>query len=104
LDLRSSGNNQNRDSNSDVLIHENHLPPRPRWTRDVGGLWGVSLAVHAAIKEKLNDPDCYKFIEVYEPKVSDWEKKPCWIEVVKFRAKNGFGGYMIRKAVIALTV
>jgi hypothetical protein len=74
--------------------------PRP----DAGGLWGVSLAVHEAIKEKLNDPDSYKFVAVYEPKISDYEGKPCWIEVVDFRAKNGFGGYIKSKAVVFLVV
>jgi hypothetical protein len=28
--------------------------------------WGVSLAVHDATKEKLNDPDSYKYIGVYK--------------------------------------
>jgi hypothetical protein len=74
--------------------------PRP----DVGGLWGVSLTVHNAIKEKLNDPDSYKFVETYEPKLSDFGGKPCWLEMVKFRSKNGFGGIVTGTAGVFLVV
>ena len=74
--------------------------PRP----DVGGFWGVSLTVHAAIKEKPNDPDSYKFIKTYEPQISTYEGKPCWLEFVDFRSKNGFGGYVTGKAGVFLVV
>jgi hypothetical protein len=55
---------------------------------DVGGLWGVSLWVHDAIKAKLSDPDSYKFIEVMGPWPTSFNGQDCRLEKVHFRAKN----------------
>jgi len=61
---------------------------------EVGGLWGVSLFVHDAIKEQLNDPESYKYTSTYVPQPSTYDGQDCWLEIVNFRAKNGFGGYI----------
>jgi hypothetical protein len=57
-------------------------------------LWGVSLFVHDAIKEQLSDPDSYKYESHTRPETAVYEGQACWAEVVFFRAKNGFGGYV----------
>jgi hypothetical protein len=74
--------------------------PRP----DVGVIWGVSLTVHDWIKKELNDPDSYKFVETYEPQLSEFGGKPCWLELLKFRSKNGFGGIVTGTAGVFLVV
>jgi hypothetical protein len=66
--------------------------------------WGVSLAVHDAIKEKLNDPDSYKYIGVYKLRSNTYDGKSCWLERVKFRAKNAFGGYVVSIASVWIVV
>jgi len=65
---------------------------------DTDTLWGVSLYVHDAIKSVLRDPDSYKYISVSGPWRTSHTGKPCWLEKVHFRAKNGFGGYEIDTA------
>jgi hypothetical protein len=60
---------------------------------EIGGVWGVSLEVHDAIKAVLRDPDSYKFEGVSGPWVTTYQGKRCWLEKVQFRARNGFGGY-----------
>ena len=71
---------------------------------DVGGLWGVSLCVHDAIKAKLRDPDSYKFIEVMGLSPSSFNGQDCWLEKVHFRSKNGFGGYTEGVAEVSVVV
>jgi hypothetical protein len=66
--------------------------------------WGVSLAVHDAIKDKLNDPDSYKYIGVYKLRSNTYDGKSCWLERVKFRAKNAFGGYVVSIASVWIVV
>jgi hypothetical protein len=71
---------------------------------DVGGLWGVSLWVHDAIKAKLRDPDSYKFISVRGPWPNTFNGQDCWFLKVLFRAKNEFGGYMEGLAEVSVVV
>ncbi len=52
-------------------------------------------AVTRAIKETLKDPASLQFIEVTQPVVSNFEGRKCWMIVVRYRAKNGFGGYSV---------
>jgi hypothetical protein len=73
-----------------------HAGPMP----DVDTPWGVSLTVHNAIKAKLNDPDSYEYIAVYRPTATYFHNQYCWVVVVRFRSKNGFGGYVVSKAVV----
>ena len=60
---------------------------------ETGGLWGISLYVHDAIKSVLRDPDSYKFESVDGPWSTIHNGTRCWLEKVHFRARNGFGGY-----------
>jgi hypothetical protein len=65
---------------------------------------GVSLAIHDAIKARLNDPDSYKYIGVDPPTAAFYEKRHCWILAVNFRAKNAFGGYVQNEAIVYVAV
>jgi hypothetical protein len=71
---------------------------------EVDGLWGVHLSVHEAIKSVLSDPESYKYISVSGPWHATHDGKDCWIEKVHFRAKNGFGGYVVDTASVWVVV
>jgi hypothetical protein len=70
----------------------------------VDGFWGVSPFVHTAIKNRLRDPDSYKYIGADPPQVSTYTGKPCWLELVKFRSKDRFGSYVTTTAGVFLAV
>jgi hypothetical protein len=70
----------------------------------VDGFWGVSPFVHTAIKNRLRDPDSYKYIGADPPQISTYTGKPCWLELVKFRSKDRFGSYVITTAGVFLVV
>ena len=65
----------------------------PGPTPETGGIWGVSLEVHNAIKAKLRDPESYKYESCSDPVWTTFGQQPCWKIKVRFRARNGFGGY-----------
>jgi hypothetical protein len=71
---------------------------------ETDGMWGVSLLVHDAIKKVLDDPDSYKYISVSTPWETTHNGKSCWLEKVRFRAKNSFGGYVVGTASVWLVV
>jgi hypothetical protein len=70
----------------------------------VDGFWGVSPFVHTAIKNRLRDPASYQYIGANPPKISAYAGKPCWLELVKFRSKERFGGYAITTAGVFVVV
>lgn len=52
----------------------------------------VEVLAEDLIKKRLKDPDSYEFIDMNEvPSSKDDEK----LFIVKYRAKNGFGGYNV---------
>lgn len=50
------------------------------------------------IKQRLKDPDSYQFIDMNEMQTSKQGEK---LFIVKYRAKNGFGGYNICQAMFS---
>jgi hypothetical protein len=65
----------------------------PGPTPETGGICGVSLEVHNAIKAKLRDPELYKYESCSDPVWTTFGQQPCWKIEVRFGARNGFGGY-----------
>jgi hypothetical protein len=57
-------------------------------TIDSENLWTVTFRCKEAIKEAARDPDSVVFEDDRAEKVPGG-----WLVTVKFRAKNGFGGY-----------
>nr|UVX63887.1 MAG: protein of unknown function (DUF2880) [Bacteriophage sp.] len=58
----------------------------------------VQTLAESMIKERLKDPDSYEFIDMYEVQSSKEDEK---LFVVKYRAKNGFGGYNVCQALFS---
>lgn len=63
-------------------------------------VFGVSLYVHDAIKEQLNDPDSYKYESHSLAQATTYEGQACWSEEISFRAKNAFGAYIKGSATV----
>lgn len=58
----------------------------------------VEVLAEDLIKKRLKDPDSYEFIDMNEvPSSKDDEK----LFIVKYRAKNGFGGYNVCQALFS---
>ena len=58
----------------------------------------VQTLAESMIKERLKDPDSYEFIDMDEVQSSKEDEK---LFVVKYRAKNGFGGYNVCQALFS---
>lgn len=52
----------------------------------------VQALAEDMIKKRLKDPDSYEFIDMNEVPTSKDDEK---LFIVKYRAKNGFGGYNV---------
>lgn len=50
------------------------------------------------IKKRLRDPDSYEFVDMNEVQSSKENEK---LFIVKYRAKNGFGGYNVCQALFS---
>lgn len=58
----------------------------------------VQVAAGDLIKQRLKDPDSYKFVDMQEqPSTKQGEK----LFVVTYRDKNGFGGYNVGEALFS---
>jgi hypothetical protein len=55
-----------------------------------------------ALKEQLNDPGSYKFLDATNPVRDTNNGTPCWTVVVHFLAKNAFGGVMRNYAYLSV--
>jgi hypothetical protein len=69
---------------------------------DFNRLWG-DFPVSRAIKEKLNDPDSYKFEDTTDPVKDKHNGVDCWVVVVHFRAKNAFNAVTRNYAYVWVT-
>lgn len=58
----------------------------------------VETLAEKMIKERLKDPDSYEFIEMNEIQSSKEDEK---LFIIKYRAKNGFGGYNVCQALFS---
>ncbi len=51
------------------------------------------------LKTDLKDPDSFQVAEATPALEGDYEGQPCWMIAVRYRAKNSFGGYVVRTGV-----
>jgi hypothetical protein len=54
---------------------------------------GFVLAAKNDLEHHLNDPDSFKAVGCTEPRLT---KTACWVTKCQFRAKNGFGGVIVK--------
>lgn len=66
-------------------------PSKPLYQDEIA----VKVTFEQLIKKQLRDPDSYEFISL-EPNGAESSQGRFYI--IKYRAKNGFGGYAIGKA------
>jgi hypothetical protein len=62
----------------------------------------ASGPLNRALKEQLNDPGSYKFLDATDPVRETKNGTPCWTVVVHFLAKNAFGGVMRNYAYLSV--
>ena len=68
-------------------------PPKPLKDDE----YAVKYTFESLIKKNLRDPDCYEFISCTPSGESGNEK----LFIIKYRAKNGFGGYNVCAALVS---
>ena len=73
---------------------EDSTPPKPLYKDE----FAIKATFESLIKKQLRDPDSYEFISS-EPLGSEMDGGHFF--TIKYRAKNGFGGYAIGTAIVS---